>query len=190
MKETMAALQVLAEIDREIDKRNRARAALVDELEAQAAGIDEAERGVEARRGALATLEERGAPADERDAARQAIRSTEQDAARLREAHASGERAVRLMTNAFQRELSQLALRRIEARDRVPTNIVKRYEALLSGGRRPAVATVTKGCCSGCHMALPTRFEQALATEDGLQSCPHCRRILCGVDRPRASRRA
>ena len=190
MRETVVALQALADVDREIDKRSRARTALVDQLEAQAASIGEAERGVETARGALAALEERGAPAEERDAAREAIHAREQEAARLRAAHASGERAARLMTNAFQRELGQLALRRIEARDRVPASIVRRYEALLSGGRRPAIATVARGCCSGCHMALPTRFEQALTEEDGLQSCPHCRRILCGVDRPRASRRA
>ena len=61
---------------------------------------------------------------------------------------------------------------------RVPPELLRRYEVLLRSGRRPVVAAVEQGRCSGCHVRLPTVLEQRARSSPAIYGCPHCRRML------------
>jgi predicted nucleic acid-binding Zn-ribbon protein len=81
---------------------------------------------------------------------------------------------------------------------RLPPELLQRYEVLRGSGRRPVVAAIEQGRCSGCHVRLPTVLEQRARAAPAIYGCPHCRRMLYApemlrLDRPQdrgASRRA
>jgi uncharacterized protein len=53
------------------------------------------------------------------------------------------------------------------------------YQRLMKGGRQPAVVPVTAGSCTGCNMALPPQtYNQLLAANGKLFTCPTCQRII------------
>jgi predicted nucleic acid-binding Zn-ribbon protein len=60
----------------------------------------------------------------------------------------------------------------------LPPLVVERYDALVAAGRRPPVATIERGACSGCHLRLPTMVESKVTHALALHTCPHCRRML------------
>ena len=64
------------------------------------------------------------------------------------------------------------------AQRRVPRLVLERYRALVQAGRSPAVVTVERGTCSGCHVRLPTIVEYKVVHSLGLYACPHCRRMI------------
>jgi len=64
------------------------------------------------------------------------------------------------------------------AQGRVPPFILERYHALIAAGRLPAIATIERGTCSGCHLRLPAMVESKAARTLALYPCPHCRRLL------------
>jgi predicted nucleic acid-binding Zn-ribbon protein len=73
------------------------------------------------------------------------------------------------------------------AAGRLPRGVLDRYEFLLAMGRRPAVAVIDRGICSGCHIRLPTMVESKARLSVALHTCPHCQRMLyvpelAGVD--------
>jgi len=60
----------------------------------------------------------------------------------------------------------------------VPRRLLDRYQLLLEVGRRPVVVAIVRGCCSGCHLRLPTMVEQMARGAPAVHTCPHCRRML------------
>lgn len=66
---------------------------------------------------------------------------------------------------------------RTEIAKKLPTQIFKRYEAILKK-KGIAVARTTDGTCQECHVALPPQFFQKLLRCEALDECPMCHRIL------------
>jgi uncharacterized protein len=64
------------------------------------------------------------------------------------------------------------------AASRLPQGLLDRYELLLGLGRRPAVAAIEGGACSGCHIRLPTMVESKARRAPAIHTCPHCKRML------------
>ena len=60
----------------------------------------------------------------------------------------------------------------------LPRPVADRYRVLYQAGRHPAVAAISGGICTGCHVRLPTMLEQKAAHALALFTCPHCRRLL------------
>ena len=53
------------------------------------------------------------------------------------------------------------------------------YEKLLKGGKFPPIVAVLHGKCGGCHISLPPQFfNQLLARNGTLFTCPNCARII------------
>ena len=53
------------------------------------------------------------------------------------------------------------------------------YQRLMKGGRQPAIVPVAAGSCMGCNMALPPQtYNQLLAANGKLFTCPTCQRII------------
>ena len=60
----------------------------------------------------------------------------------------------------------------------LPRNLVERYHSLFDAGRRPAIAAIEHGICSGCHIRLPTAVESQTRRVPAVHICPSCRRML------------
>jgi hypothetical protein len=53
------------------------------------------------------------------------------------------------------------------------------YEKLLRGGKFPPIVAVLNGRCGGCNISLPPHFyNQLLARNGTLFTCPNCARII------------
>lgn len=62
---------------------------------------------------------------------------------------------------------------------KLSTQVMPYYERLLKGGKFPPIVAVVQGQCGGCHMALPPHFfNQLLARNGTLFTCPNCARII------------
>ncbi len=73
--------------------------------------------------------------------------------------------------------------RRAVARQRVPSALLERYEAILQRGRWPAICAVARGHCSGCHLRLPAQLDYEVRCVAGVFTCPYCHRMLYGPER-------
>lgn len=61
---------------------------------------------------------------------------------------------------------------------KVPDNIRKNYELLLVRRKGIALVEAHKGTCLGCNMHLPPQFFNSMLKNQGIDSCPHCNRLL------------
>jgi len=62
---------------------------------------------------------------------------------------------------------------------KLSAQVMPYYERLLKGGKFPPIVAVVQGQCGGCHMALPPHFfNQLLARNGTLFTCPNCARII------------
>jgi len=60
----------------------------------------------------------------------------------------------------------------------VPDNIRKKYELLLVRRKGLALVEARRGNCLGCNMHLPPQFFNSMLKKQGIDSCPHCNRLL------------
>jgi len=60
----------------------------------------------------------------------------------------------------------------------VPAAIRKKYEMLLVRRKGVALVEACRGTCLGCNMALPPQFFNSMLKKQGIDSCPHCNRLL------------
>lgn len=103
----------------------------------------------------------------------------------LREGASTAERELVQRIESFKEELSRLddalAIKRDE-RLRVATRIddvvLDRYERILASKGDSALANVSDGACSGCHMTLPPQTVIEIKRADHLMECQSCGRIL------------
>lgn len=76
-------------------------------------------------------------------------------------------------------ELAGLTARVEEELKAIGDTAVSHYRRLMKGGRQPVVVPVQGGSCQGCNMALPPQtYNQLLAANGQLFTCPTCQRIL------------
>ena len=61
---------------------------------------------------------------------------------------------------------------------KVPDNVRKTYELLLVRRKGSALVEARKGTCLGCNMHLPPQFFNSMLKKQGIDSCPHCNRLL------------
>lgn len=62
--------------------------------------------------------------------------------------------------------------------ENVPAKIRKTYELLLVRRKGSALVEAHKGNCLGCNMHLPPQFFNSMLKKQGIDSCPHCNRLL------------
>jgi predicted nucleic acid-binding Zn-ribbon protein len=62
---------------------------------------------------------------------------------------------------------------------KLSNQVMPYYERLLKGGKFPPIVAVVQGKCGGCHISLPPHFfNQLLARNGTLFTCPNCARII------------
>ncbi len=63
--------------------------------------------------------------------------------------------------------------------DKLTGQVMPYYEKLLKGGKFPPIVAVLHGKCGGCNISLPPHFyNQLLARNGTLFTCPNCARII------------
>jgi len=62
--------------------------------------------------------------------------------------------------------------------EQVPARIRQRYELLLKRRNGSALVEARRGNCLGCNMHLPPQFFNNMLKKQGIDSCPHCNRLL------------
>jgi predicted nucleic acid-binding Zn-ribbon protein len=66
-------------------------------------------------------------------------------------------------------------------RDRLPEDMLRRFDRLVAQGQRPIASLSESGACGSCHLKLPR--DQVLdfrRAPDQVQACPHCGCLLFG----------
>ncbi len=106
-----------------------------------------------------------------------ALESREKDVDALRTQLATSEAAMADEVNELATKLVDAKAMRDGARGNVEKQWLKAYDTLI-GKRGYAVASVVKGVCQGCHMALPPQLNNILARMQSIESCPRCARLI------------
>ena len=64
-------------------------------------------------------------------------------------------------------------------RDRLPDNLLRRFDRLIEHGHKPVAPLSESGACGSCHLKLPP--DQVLdfrRSPDQVHACPHCGCVL------------
>ncbi len=148
---------------------------------AQSSNIREAnaaEREVDANRRAIKEREdELGRIGDTIEAKTASLAEREKDFEEAKGVLQSQEESTKVRIAELEEQRGVLLHGRELLVEKVPNNVVKRYER-LRGGIPNAVIIVKDGTCNGCRMALPPQLNIELQRADELHQCPHCRRII------------
>ena len=75
------------------------------------------------------------------------------------------------------RNLKSLKQAREAIRAQISAETLAHYDKLFKKFGR-AIAPVNQGVCYGCFLQLPTIFVQESKENEGLETCPKCRRFL------------
>lgn len=99
--------------------------------------------------------------------------------ARVLESFQAEEAVITEEQEALEREVAELTGRVEDELKGLSDNAFAYYQRLMKAGRQPAVVPVTGGSCQGCNMALPPQiFNQLLAANGTMFTCPTCTRII------------
>jgi len=64
----------------------------------------------------------------------------------------------------------------------IDARTLSKYDFIRKNRNGIAIAGVTKGLCTACHMNLPPQFFNELMKTDTLLTCPNCHRIIYWMD--------
>ena len=68
-------------------------------------------------------------------------------------------------------------------REKIPKNVLKRYDMTKNVNQGLAVVSAWKETCDGCHMSIPPQlYNELLEDTEELIMCPNCRRIIYWYD--------
>ena len=83
-------------------------------------------------------------------------------------------------------EIARLQAERAAKTPGVDKPTLAKYEQLLKGRRGVAIAEMTGGRCTACHMGLRPAVQAQVKRNDALNTCESCQRILYFVPPPPA----
>ena len=69
----------------------------------------------------------------------------------------------------------------------IDARTLSKYDFIRKNRNGVAIAGVTKGLCTACHMNLPPQFFNELMKTDQLLTCPNCHRIIYWMDHEKLS---
>jgi len=99
--------------------------------------------------------------------------------ARVAEEFGKIERVIRAEQAVLDKELAGLDKELRAESSKLTGQVMPYYEKLLKGGKFPPIVAVVLGKCGGCHISLPPHFfNQLLARNGTLFTCPNCARII------------
>jgi predicted nucleic acid-binding Zn-ribbon protein len=81
-------------------------------------------------------------------------------------------------------ELARLAGERATATQAIPAPLLTKYNQVAKNRRGVAVAEMTAGHCTACHVRLRPHVEQQVRRNDSILPCDSCQRILYYTEPP------
>jgi uncharacterized protein len=84
-----------------------------------------------------------------------------------------------LELDSLAQELTVSLKKSDEIREKIPPDLLKKYEQIKGIGRGLAVVSVWKEVCDGCHMSIPPQlYNELQKAKTTMNTCPNCNRIL------------
>lgn len=84
--------------------------------------------------------------------------------------------------DSFCSELSgnkeKLLKKRESIAKKIPSGLLRRYEAIRQKKGGLGIAPVDNYVCEGCHMAIPPQLYNELQRDNRYYECPHCKRLI------------
>lgn len=122
---------------------------------------------------------------DQLDSTEQAFTTLEEDRAEKQQQLDDLQQSNNSRASEIESELTEIdtALKAEDSKrenlaEKVPAKIRKTYELLLVRRKGSALVEAHKGTCLGCNMHLPPQFFNSMLKKQGIDSCPHCNRLL------------
>lgn len=72
-------------------------------------------------------------------------------------------------------------------KEKIAPDLLKKYETIKARSHGFAVVAAWQEICMGCHMNIPPQLYIELQKDTGIQSCPHCNRIIHWEDQSKKS---
>ncbi|PMP97215.1 MAG: hypothetical protein C0169_03705 [Thermodesulfobacterium geofontis] len=72
----------------------------------------------------------------------------------------------------------KLLKRRESLAKKIPSGLLKKYEAIRQKKGGLGIAPVDNYVCEGCHMAIPPQLYNELQRDNRYYECPHCKRLI------------
>lgn len=110
-------------------------------------------------------------------ASKKLVDAHEADVAKLRQVVAEEEALTRARVAEVDASLGGERAAREEMAKKVKPDLMKRY-AHIRQRRGVAVVPVSRGVCTGCHMAIPPQLYNMLQRGTSIESCPSCTRLI------------
>ncbi len=137
-----------------------------------------ASREVENKRKSISDRESELKKVSEASSAQAAqLESRNKDVEGLRSELATSEAAQASQLAQLQADLAAARAARDAARSSVDKQWLKIYDS-VSQKKGYGIASVIKGICQGCHMALPPQLNNILARMVSIETCPRCGRLV------------
>ncbi|MEN6375796.1 MAG: C4-type zinc ribbon domain-containing protein [Smithella sp.] len=89
--------------------------------------------------------------------------------------------------NSIDAEFVKYEQKRAGLKDRVPADLLARYEKIKKRNNGIGVISVWKSVCNGCHMNIPPQLYIELQKTSDLIACPNCQRIMYFQDMEKSS---
>ena len=72
----------------------------------------------------------------------------------------------------------ELLKKRKDIIKKIPSNLLKKYEAIRQKKGGIGIAPVDNYVCEGCHMAIPPQLYNEIQKDNRYYECPHCKRLI------------
>lgn len=87
-------------------------------------------------------------------------------------------RLIEVDLNSIDADFMNWEQKRVVLKDKVPVDLLVRYEKIKKRNNGVGVISVWKAVCNGCHMNIPPQLYNELQKTSELISCPNCQRIM------------
>jgi uncharacterized protein len=87
-------------------------------------------------------------------------------------------RLIEVDLNSIDTDFISWEQKRIELKEKVPADLLAKYEKIKKSNNGVGVISVWKAVCNGCHMNIPPQLYNELQKTAELISCPNCHRIM------------
>jgi len=72
----------------------------------------------------------------------------------------------------------ELLRKRETIAEKIPSNLLKKYEILRQKKGGIGIAPVINYVCEGCHMSIPPQLYNEIQKDNRYYECPHCKRLI------------
>ncbi len=71
-----------------------------------------------------------------------------------------------------------LIKKREKISQKIPSNLLRKYEAIRQKKGGIGIAPVDNYVCEGCHMSIPPQLYNEIQKDNRYYECPHCKRLI------------